>query len=174
MARPATSHRSSAILLFNLAFLLSISLPVAALEAGDRAPDFAIPALSGSGMVGLSEYRGKIVYLDFWASWCAPCLVALPTFETLRHELPERQFQVLAVNLDRDLERARKFLRDHKVGYPSGTDPEGQVADTFELDTMPTSFLIDRNGVVRYVHRGFRNGDIDEIRAQIRKLLRKR
>ncbi len=169
------SRSRFALLTWMLAPILSVvAVPSRAVEIGEHAPQFAIESLSGNGNVSLGAFRGKVVYLDFWASWCAPCLVALPTLDKLRHELPEGQFQVLAVNLDRDLDKARNFLRDHKIGYPSGTDPEGQVAETFELDTMPTSFLIDRNGVVRYVHRGFRKGDIDEIRAQIRKLLRKR
>ena len=169
------NRTGSALLTWMLAAMSSlVAVPSRAVEIGEHAPQFAIESLTGNGSVSLSALRGKVVYLDFWASWCAPCLVALPTLDKLRHELPKGQFQVIAVNLDRDLEKARKFLLDHKVGYPSGTDPEGQVADTFDLDTMPTSFLIDRNGVVRYVHRGFRKDDVDEIRAQIQKLLRKR
>ncbi|MEE9279521.1 MAG: TlpA disulfide reductase family protein [Myxococcota bacterium] len=165
----------SAVLTWTFAALLSlVAAPSGALEEGEHAPQFSIELLSGDGQLSLDAYRGKVVYLDFWASWCGPCLVALPKLEKLRRELPSKQFQIVAVNLDRDLDKAREFLRDRSIGYPSGTDPEGKLAESFGLDTMPTSFLIDRNGVVRYVHRGFRAQDIDEIRERIRDLLRRR
>ena len=164
----------SMVLTWTLAAALALAAqPGLALEAGQGAPQFAVDSLLGDKGVALSAYRGKVVYLDFWASWCAPCLIALPELEKLRKEFPAAQFQVLSVNLDRDLDKARRFLRDNDVNYPSGTDPEGRIADSYGLDTMPSSYLIDSKGVVRYVHRGFRAGDIDEIRQHIRKLLRR-
>lgn len=78
---------------------------------------------------------------------------------------------MIAINVDRDPERAQKFLADHPVGYPSAADPEGKLPEAFGLETMPTSYLIDRKGVVRYVHRGFRAGDDAEIRERIRALI---
>ena len=168
-------HTRCAVLTWTFVALLSlVASPSGAVDEGERAPQFSIELLSGDGHLSLDAYRGKVVYLDFWASWCAPCLVALPKLEKLRRELPAKQFQIVAVNLDRDLDKARKFLRDRSVGYPNGTDPEGKLAESFGLDTMPTSYLIDRKGVVRYVHRGFRAQDIDEIRERIRNLLRSR
>jgi thiol-disulfide isomerase/thioredoxin len=140
-------------------------------EEGQPAPQFALASLSGPGKVSVAQHRGKVVYVDFWASWCAPCLKAVPALEKLRKEFPASDFQVIAINLDRDLERARKFLADHPVGYPSATDPDGKLPVAFGLETMPTSYLLDRNGVVRYVHRGFREGDDAEIRKRIRELL---
>jgi peroxiredoxin len=171
MARPATSFRLSAILLGCLAIFLSTSPPVAALEAGDRAPEFALPALSGGGRVGLSEYRGKIVYLDFWASWCAPCLKAVPAIEKIRSEFPADTFQIVAINLDRKKRKALRFLDKHPIGYPSASDPEGRLPELFGVETMPTSYLIDANGVIRYVHRGFKAGDASALRLEIRRLL---
>jgi thiol-disulfide isomerase/thioredoxin len=142
-----------------------------AVEEGQPAPQFALASLSGDGKVSVAAHRGKVVYVDFWASWCAPCLKAVPALEKLRKEFPASDFQVIAINLDRDLERARKFLADHPVGYPSASDPDGKLPVAFGLETMPTSYLLDRNGVVRYVHRGFRAGDDVEIRKRIRELL---
>jgi peroxiredoxin len=143
----------------------------AAVEAGQPAPQFAMASLSGDGKISLNAHRGKVVYVDFWASWCAPCLKAVPALEKLRAEFPASDFQVIAVNLDRDLERARKFLADHPVGYPSASDPDGRLPEMFGLETMPTSYLIDRQGVVRYVHRGYRAGDEVQIRKRIQELL---
>jgi len=158
------------VALLSLASLLSAS-SVAALEAGDEAPDFALPSLTGDGTVELASYRGKLVYLDFWASWCAPCLTAIPEIETLRQELPADRFQVIAVNLDQKPRKALRFLEKNPIGYPSASDPDGRLPTQFGVDTMPTSYLIDGNGVIRLVHRGFKRGDGEELRREIRALL---
>jgi len=157
------------ILLFSTLLLLPSS--GRALEVGDKAPAFAAESLDGSRKLSLRAYRGKIVYLDFWASWCPPCLQSLPLLEDLRKEFGAADVQFLAVNLDRDLDEARAFLRQHAIGYPSATDPEGRLPESYQVKKMPTSFVIDRDGVIRYVHPGFRPSDIDEIRAQIRRLV---
>jgi peroxiredoxin len=157
------------------ALLLAASLlcgaPAFAVEAGQRAPEFTAPALDGAKSLSLTAYRGKVVYLDFWASWCPPCLTSLPLLEALRKEFPHDQFQVLAVNVDSDPAKARAFLQRVRVGYPSASDPKGRIPSSFGLETMPTSYLIDRSGVVRYVHRGFRKGDVAELREKIAKLV---
>lgn len=160
--------------------LLALSLPTSlmlaptgarALEVGDRAPDFAAPSLDGKGTVSLEQYRGKVVYLDFWASWCAPCLKAIPEIEAMRKELASDGFQVVAVNLDTSTKKALRFLAKNPIGYPSASDPKGRLPKQFGVDTMPTSYLIDGEGVIRYVHRGFQRGDGTKLRAEIRKLL---
>ncbi len=151
--------------------LAAAPVPSAAVEAGQPAPAFQSPLLSADGNVALSDYRGKVVYLDFWASWCSPCLISLPLLEELRKEFPAESFQILAVNVDTDPTKARRFVRARKIGYPSAADPDGRIPEAFGLETMPTSYLIDRKGVVRYVHEGFRKGDIDEIRARISELV---
>lgn len=150
---------------------LAVPQGASAVEAGQPAPQFAMASLSGQGNVSINAHRGKVLYVDFWASWCAPCLKAIPALEKLRKEFPESDFQVIAINLDREPEKARKFLEDHPVGYPSASDPGGKLPEMFGLETMPTSYLIDRKGVVRYVHRGFKAGDDAEIRKRIRELL---
>ncbi len=157
--------------------LVAVSLIVSAAGAaraadeGETAPSFAAKSLTGPGTVSLSSYRGKVVYLDFWASWCAPCQAALPALEELRKEFPADQFQVIAVNVDQDPEKALRLLEKHKIGYPSAADPEGRLPETFKLKTMPTSYLIDREGVVRLVHPGFRSSDVEELRKKIQTLV---
>lgn len=142
-----------------------------ALDTGDRAPDFAAPSLMDGAPVELSEYRGKVVYLDFWASWCGPCLKAIPEVEEMRAEFPESEFQIIAVNLDQKKKKALRFLKKNPIGYPSASDPEGELPGQFGLETMPTSYLIDEDGVIRYVHRGFKKGDGSKLRHEIRSLL---
>jgi len=143
-----------------------------ALGPGDRAPGFSLTRLDSSKPIGLTDYRGKVVWLDFWASWCGPCLRSLPQLEQLSKTLPSKQFQIVAINLDQSSKKANKFLAKHPTSYPSGADPKGKVPESYGLETMPTSYLIDRQGVIRYVHEGFREGDIEDIRHEIVKLLK--
>jgi peroxiredoxin len=165
----ASSLRKTAT---RVTFLLFLTAHAAlALESGDRAPAFAAPALDGKGTIELSQYRGKVVYLDFWASWCAPCLVAIPEIEEMRGEFPSEDFQIIAVNLDQKKAKALRFLSKNPVGYPSASDPKGRLPGQYGVDAMPTSYLIDREGVIRYVHRGFQRGDGSELRKEIRALL---
>jgi thiol-disulfide isomerase/thioredoxin len=151
-----------------------VASPALAVGVGDAAPTFSARSLHGESTLSLSAYRGKVVYLDFWASWCAPCLTSLPLLEKLRKEFPSDRFQILAVNVDREPDKARSFLARHPIGYPSASDPEGRLPASFGIETMPTSFLIDERGVVRLVHPGFRASDIDSIREHVRTLLEKR
>jgi thiol-disulfide isomerase/thioredoxin len=143
-----------------------------ALDPGDRAPGFVLPSVEdGSKKISLKDYRGKVVWLDFWASWCAPCLTAMPELEELRKQLPAKHVQIIAVNLDQDPKKALRFLAKNPVGYPSASDVKGGLPEQFGLKAMPTSYLIDRKGVIRLVHEGFRRGDIETIREEIGKLV---
>jgi len=165
---------ASAAIAAALSIGLSIGIgaaPASALDAGDRAPAFELPALDGKGRLDLDRYRGKVVWLDFWASWCPPCLSSLPDLEELRKQMPAKHFPLVAVNLDKDPAKALRFLERNPVGYPSASDPDGELPERFGLKTMPTSYLIDRDGTIRLVHEGYRSGDIDEIREAVRKLV---
>jgi thiol-disulfide isomerase/thioredoxin len=164
-------HLPSHALRLAAALAALVAAPALALEEGDVAPQWSAPALDGGAPVSLAAARGKVVVLDFWASWCAPCRTALPLLDGLRREFPPDSFTVLAVNVDREPEAARRFLARLPVGYPSATDPEGRIPASFGLETMPTSYLIDRQGVIRYVHRGFQRGDVATLRARIAELV---
>jgi peroxiredoxin len=137
---------------------------------GQSAPTFVLPALDGGKPISLESHRGDVVYLDFWASWCPPCVTSLPLLDALRTEFGSQGFRVVAINVDRDIDKARAFLEKRPVGYRSASDPEGVLPERFGIETMPTAFLIDRDGVVRHVHAGFRKGDMDGLRAQIQDL----
>ncbi len=151
--------------------LLAPGAARAGADEGEPAPSFSASRLGGEGNISLASYRGKVVYLDFWASWCAPCQAALPALEELRKEFPADQFQVVAVNVDTDAEKALRLLQKYKIGYPSAADPDGRLPETFGIKTMPTSYLIDRSGVVRLVHPGFRESDVEMLRGQIKTLV---
>ena len=141
------------------------------LGVGDAAPDFSLPALNDTIMIKLADYRGKFVYLDFWSSWCLPCRISMPLLSALRDELAEDDFEIVAINVDRIPREGREFLSRYPVSYPVASDSTGQTAERYHLDGMPTSFLVDRNGVVRLVKRGFKEQDIKELRAVVSSLL---
>jgi thiol-disulfide isomerase/thioredoxin len=140
---------------------------------GDSAPAISLPLLSpdGPSVGSLAALRGKVVYLDFWASWCGPCRVSFPQLEQLRQELGPRGFEVLAVNVDEVEPDALRFLEDVPVSYPVVRDGSGATPAAYGILGMPTGYLIDRDGVVRLVHQGYRKSDGEALRASIIELL---
>ncbi len=157
--------------ILTLVTLLFCSAATTALSEGDTAPSFSLPILGEQQIVSLSELRGKIVYLDFWASWCGPCRISLPQMVVLQEELGSDQFEVIAINLDEDQEQGSRFLKRYPVNYTVLTDPEGKVAEIYQLPGMPSSFVIDQAGIISLAHTGFRRGDMSIIRNHIEVLL---
>ena len=155
------------------ALILCLSTSAFAVSPGEMAPNFNLKNLATGKLDSLKKYRGKVVYLDFWASWCGPCRQSLPLLNTLRQELKRKGFEVIAVNLDENLSDATKFLDQYPVQYPVLLNPKGTVPNLYKLPGMPTSYLIDRKGKIQKVHVGFKEADIAEIRKQAIKLLRK-
>ena len=131
----------------------------------------ALPTIAADGLVRLSDYRGTVVYLDFWDSWCAPCRESMPWLTKLRERYAREDFEVVAVNLDADPEDGRRFLRAHPVTYPVAMDPAAGSKERYALEVLPTAFLIDRTGRVRYVHVGFRSEDREKINTLVAELV---
>ncbi len=117
-----------------------------------------------------NQFKGKVIYLDFWASWCGPCRVSLPEIVKIQEALASEKFTVIAINVDKDPEKGIKFLQRYPVNYPVLSDAAGEVAKAFELPGMPSSFVID-HGKISLVHKGYRSGDMMMIRAHIEDLL---
>ena len=154
-----------------VATLMLFSVPVDALDQGARAPEIGLRDTDGN-MVRLGSLRNKVVLVDFWASWCEPCREELPILNRLYDRYKDRGLVIVGVNIDREESNMRRFLRRVSVDFPVVHDGRHQVADRYSPPRMPSSYLIDQRGVVRYVHAGFRASDASHIEQEIRRLLR--
>jgi len=153
------------------ALALLLASPAAlAVNAGEPAPPLAAQTADGQWQ-RLQDARGKVVYVDFWASWCAPCREAMPQYERLYRQWSARGFTVIGVNIDAERAAALRALKRTPVSFPVVFDPAGAWAERFVLPTMPTGYLIGRDGIVRYVHQGYRAQDLPSLEAQIEKTL---
>ena len=160
-------QRPLAILALALALF---SGPAQALDKGSAAPEIALKTLNGEP-VKLSALKGKVVLIDFWASWCAPCRESMPFLEKLSKSYKSQGLVVLGVNIDNDVDAARKFLKEMPVSFQVVNDAQKQVAKAYAPPTMPSSYIIDKRGVVHVVHAGFRRADAAAIEAEIKSLL---
>jgi cytochrome c biogenesis protein CcmG/thiol:disulfide interchange protein DsbE len=144
------------------------STPTAqSLTNGEPAPACSAPLLDGGRSVSLADYRGQVVYLDFWASWCAPCRESFPFMNELQRELAGKGLQILAVSVDKTPDDARRFLARYPAQFTVALDAAAACPAAFQLQGMPSSYIIDKGGAVRAIHAGFRNRDRAEIRQQL-------
>lgn len=132
-----------------------------------------VPAGGAARAAGLDlgPYRGKVVYLDFWASWCGPCRESFPWLSALAREFGPGELVVIGVNVDKDRQRAQRFLEDTPAGFPIVYDPDGRLAAAYQITGMPSAVLIDRQGRVRFQHVGFSTKKEEPYENDLRTLL---
>jgi len=157
-----------------LALLVTVfaatSLASSGLE-GQVAPDFALKSSTGENL-RLSEYRGDVVMINFWATWCGPCRQEMPLLDELYTRYERVGFNLLGVNIDDDSRRAMQMIEDLGVNFPVLFDDRKEVSKLYEVEAMPVTVLVDREGNVRYVHHGYKPGYEDKYLDQVRSLLR--
>lgn len=149
-----------------LIFLLILTTPVCSAQ---KAPTFTLPGNPDD--VNLSELKGKVVYLDFWASWCDPCRKSFPWMNEMVSRYNSNEFTVIAVNLDTSRKEADLFLKKVPANFTIAYDPKGKVAEQYQLKAMPSSYLIDKKGNLALVHKGYREGDVLKIENKIKTLI---
>ncbi len=139
--------------------------------AGRPAPDFALRSSTGENL-RLSEYRGDVVMINFWATWCGPCRQEMPLLDDLYNRYQRVGFNLLGVNIDDDSSRAMDMMAELGVDFPVLFDDRKEVSRMYEVDAMPVTVLVDREGTVRYVHQGYKPGYEEMYLDEIRSLLR--
>jgi peroxiredoxin len=152
-----------AIALLCLAFL-------APAWANEAAPEFSLP--TDQGEISLDALHGQVVYLDFWASWCVPCRKSFPWMNEMTARYKDLGFRIIAVNMDTDRSLIERFLEKYPADFTIAYNPEGDVAESYRVQGMPSSYLIDRQGTIHSTHVGFRDSEKAGIEAEIRALLK--
>lgn len=150
---------------------LAASATATAVAPASLAPDFTLHAMGGSNL-RLQEQRGQVVMVNFWATWCGPCRQEMPHLNRLYEKYRASGFVLLGVNVDDDTRNAADVAAKLGLKFPVLLDTDKKVSRQYELSTMPSTVLIDRDGKVRYVHRGYLSGYEDVYDKQIRELLK--
>lgn len=120
----------------------------------------------------LNQYKNKVVYLDFWASWCGPCRKSFPWINEIQEKYKDKGLVVIGVNLDTDMAQAKEFLKSVPANFRLFSDPDGKLAEKYKLIGMPSSFVLDGKGKVRHRHVGFKKSNIEDYEKSIVSLLK--
>lgn len=155
------------LLLLTLAFF--VAAPRAGLNIDDPFPDLRDFHLEGT----VPDYKGKVVLVDFWASWCGPCKGSFPVLDALHEKYGRKNVVIIGINLDKKKADMEDFLHKHPVHFAILRDPEYKLVSTIHISTMPSSFLLSPDGKVRAIHKGFRGEETDkEYQREIDALLK--
>jgi thiol-disulfide isomerase/thioredoxin len=153
------------------AFLFPFCIAAALAESHGPAPSCSTKTADGSKAIDPANLKGKVAYVDFWASWCGPCAQSFPFMNELHRELNGKGLEIVAVNLDEEKDAVAEFLRSHAAQFTVALDPDGRCPAVYDVKAMPTSFLIDRKGNIREVYLGFKSSKKAAIKEQIQALL---
>lgn len=152
------------------AFCFAAALIAASASRAEPLPDFSLTDSRGKTWQ-LSSLQGNVVMLNFWASWCAPCRKEMPLLEALHQDFNDKNFILLAINTESQVEEAQALLQTMQLTFPVLWDKDGAVVKLLGVNAMPTTLVIDRQGELRFINRGYRPGDEDKYRQQVEALL---
>ena len=138
---------------------------------GNPAPDFEVETVNGMGKVSLKGMEGKVVIVDFWATWCEPCKKSFPAFQALNVKYKDSGLVVVGISEDDEQSGLAEFGETHGAKFPLGWDEGKKIAEKWGPSSMPTTFVVDRKGIVRFVHLGYHAGEEDEIEQEVKSLL---
>jgi len=144
---------------------------LSALETGDAVPNCALTPIGDTQRYDLKQFRGKVLYIDFWASWCGPCAKSFPFLNDLNNQFKDRGLQIIGINLDEKSNDAQDFLAKYPANFIVAADTGEQCVRDFGVKAMPSSYLVDRKGIIRHVHLGFRAGEAKELQVLVEQLL---
>ena len=147
------------------------ALPTSALEIGQAAPDFTLKTIEGKNL-NLVEQRGEIIVLNFWASWCGPCRKEMPLLDSFYKKYNDLGVSVWGVNVEQENQAGRDFLTGLNITFPIFFDSSNKISADYQVEAMPTTVIVDRNGQVRYVFRGYRDGYEKKYAKAIKQLIR--
>ena len=169
----ATKSRRCALLLTMVCSVFTASFTVSS-QADTRskeAPDFVLKSHTGQN-VRLSELRGEVVMINFWASWCGPCRQEMPKLDELHAKYKDMGFTILGVNVEQDSSKAKEMIIKSPVGFPILYDTLSEVTEKYGVDSMPMTVLLDSDGNVRYTHKGYKPGYEDHYQAEMKTLFK--
>ena len=161
-SRPMLSFALAALMVSSLATAADPLLPAAQAPA---APACKLTVQGEQAPAGLDKFLGQVLYVDFWASWCGPCRQSFPFMNQLQSALGAKGLSVVAINLDEEATDAQTFLASHAASFKVVGGANQECAAAFHVEAMPSSYLIDRAGKVRYIHHGFRAGDAELLQG---------
>jgi thiol-disulfide isomerase/thioredoxin len=156
-----------------LAALVACAWPAAATDGSPTAPAFSLASRAGTPLA-LADLKGQVVMINFWASWCGPCRQEFPALDQIYAKYKPMGFTLVAINVESEKADAEKFLGATPVSFPILFDPDNKVSGSYGVSAMPTTFLVDRQGRVRWQHRAFKPGDEAKYIEQIRAILREK
>lgn len=136
-----------------------------------EAPDFTLPSLQGGETISLQDYRGEVVYLTFWASWCIPCRQEMPYLKQLWERHRAAGLQVIGINVEEDLAAAQQFALEHKLPFPLAHDKDRSISQLYRVPGFPTHYIVDRRGRIRFSGLGFNLADAAAVSQEVETLL---
>ena len=151
--------------------LFTSLLSMAAFASEQAAPNFTLKSNSGKN-IRLSELKGQVVLINFWASWCGPCRQEMPELEALHQKYSKLGFTVLGVNVEENADKANQIIAKGGISFPILYDNENKVSELYNVRAMPTTVIVGRDGTQRSIHQGYKPGYEDLYAAEIKKLVR--